>query len=264
MPNELTETSRPDDLRDRTRAQRWAENGLSPHLHRLELRGAPGDLAWPEICAYCGDTATERITVRKAFRPLPRHDGRSAANGLRAHRVGSAPVPFCANCAARHRSSVRPPSTLRKAASLVFTPLVIPALGAAWLASKVLEGGLVERPLTEAGVLSEWGLFVLLAAASSWSLFLMWRTTLDRRLDPQTELTCACDFSGDVSEFFERERHIYKIRNPAFAQAMAELNADRVWTAENQARSKRTLLAVAVLVVVMLAALGVLLKYTAG
>jgi hypothetical protein len=263
MTIEPPETSRPNYLRDRTRAQIWAERGLTPHLHRLELRGSPGDLSWPGICAYCGEAATERIIVRKAFRPLPRSDGGSAVNGLRAYRIGSAPVPFCASCAARHQSTVQPPSKLRKVVSLVFNPLLIPAVGAAWFAKMVMDGGLVRRPLTDAGVLTDWGLFILFVATSLWSLFLMWRTTLDRRLDPQTEVTRACDFSGDVSNFFEGERRIYKIRNSAFAGAMAELNADRVWTAENQARSKRIGFAVAVVTVVVLAALAVL-KFTAG
>jgi hypothetical protein len=42
-----------------------------------------------------------------------------------------------------------------------------------------------------------------------------------------------------VSQLFEGERHIYRMRNQSFAEALAAANADRVWTDQDQVRSRR-------------------------
>ena len=243
---------------DRTRAQMWAESSLAPHDHRLELRGSPRDLSWPRICAHCGEVATERIVVKKAFRPLPSASGRGG-NGLRAYRIGSAAIPFCANCAATHRATVNGPSTMNKLIRLVLNPLVIPVAGSAWLTRMALRDWRT-NPIADPDAFPEWAVVAGLVAATAWCLFLLWHTTAPSRLEPQTEITRACDFSGNVSAFFDRERHIYRMRNKAFADAMAAENRDRVWTAENQARSTTRNLVVAVLTLASLGALVGLLR----
>lgn len=244
---------------DRTREQKWAESALTPHPYRLELRGAPADLAWPQICAYCGEPAAERIVVKKAFRPLPRANGRSAPNGLRAYRIGSASIPFCASCTATHRATVQPPSRTAKAFRLILNPLIIPVVGFAWLTT-VFWRSFRANPIADPGPFPEWGVVALFAAAMAWCVFLLWRTTAPSRLDPQTDITRSCDFSADVSRFLEKERRIYAIRNKPFADAMATLNADRLWTAADQARSTRAGLVVAVLTLASLAGVVGLLK----
>lgn len=229
---------------NRTRAQIWAEGALAAHPYKLELRGRPDDLEWPQICAHCGDTAAERIVVKKAFRPLPSRHGRN--RGMRPYRITAASIPFCATCAAEHRAALRPRSTAAKLMTLVFNPLMIPVIGAAWVAMLTRpssRGG----PLTPSAALLEWGLFGLMVAISAWSLFLLWETTRAWRLDPQTEVTRSCDFSADVARFFERERRIYALRNKAFADALAAQNANRAWTAEDQSRSQTRSLVASVL-----------------
>jgi hypothetical protein len=44
-------------------------------------------------------------------------------------------------------------------------------------------------------------------------------------------------FIKNVSLDFGRKRHIYSMRNKAFADAFIEANRDRVWTQEDQKRS---------------------------
>jgi len=241
-----------------TRAQRWAASALEQHPYWLELRGRPNELAWPRICANCGERAVEQIVVKKAFRPRPR---RHSPGAIRPYRIAGAPVPFCATCADEHRSTVDSPSMGMKIASMLFSPLMIPVVGSLWVASHVWDGTRKESLTTKAGLFG-WGFFALMIASAAWSAFLIWQSTRTARLDPQTDVTLACDFSEDVSEFYERERRIYAMRNKTFAEAFASLNAAWVWTATDQARSKRLSMIVAVLMLLaLLGAAGLLVVF---
>jgi hypothetical protein len=251
-------TQTPPDTRatsDRSRAQLWAEGALAPHPYRLELRGSPADLAWPDLCAHCGNPSARRIVVKKAFRPRPRRHGSSG--GLRAYRIASASVPFCGNCCATHETTVRRPSIAKMALQFIFNPLVIPALGFTWMTSVFVN----QRPLPDIGPFPGWGVFVLLGAALAWCVFILWRTTAPGRIDPQTDITRACDFSEDVSGWLEKERRIYALSNKPFADRMAALNTDRVWTAGDQTRSMKAQFLYAVLMLAALAALAGLVKW---
>ena len=235
---------------ERSRAQIWAEGNLTTQPYSLELRGSPNELSWPRVCAGCGEAASEQIEVRKAFRPRPRRHGRASSGFMRPYRIASASIPFCGNCAAEHRATVRRPSAANKVMSFLFTPLVIPVVGSAWVASKVypsMEG------VTGTGLLVGWGLFALMIANMIWCTFLMWQTSRAHRLDPLTDVTRSCDFSEDVSEFYEKERRIYSIKNKTFAESFASLNRDRAWSKTDQSRSMKLSFAVAV---GMLLALG--------
>jgi hypothetical protein len=245
----LAELAAPND---RTRAQKWAESSLVQHPHWLELRGSPNELTWPRICASCGAAASEQIVVKKAFRPRPRRSHRGKAPSMRPYRITGVPVPFCGACAAEHRATVQPPSMAKKLTVFLVNPLIIPVVGSAWVTSKLLDGvrGMSFR---ESGGWLGWGLIALMGATCVWSVFLMWQTTRASRLDPRTAITRACDFSEDVSELFEPERRIYAMQNKTFAEAFAHLNAARAWTAQDQVRSQRMSMLVAVL---MLVALG--------
>jgi succinate dehydrogenase/fumarate reductase-like Fe-S protein len=109
------------------------------------------------------------------------------------------------------------------------------------------------KGVTGIGALIGWGLFALMAANVVWCTFLMWQTSRASRLDPLTNVTRACDFSEDVSEFYEKERRIYAIKNKTFAESFAALNRDRAWTMDDQSRSMKLSFAVAI---GMLLALG--------
>jgi hypothetical protein len=261
-PPTITPPNAGSAKRDRTRAQAWAESALVQHPYHLELRGAPNDLSWPRVCAYCGHAAMEQIVVKKAFRPRPRRTGRgSGSPWMKPYRITGAPIPFCGECAAEHRATVQSPSMAKKILTVIGTPLIIPAVGSAWMATVVLSS-VRGMPLTDRGGLLGWGLFALMLATSAWSVFLMWQTTRASRLDPQTEITRACDFSEDVSHFFEKERRIYALRNKEFAEAMATLNTGRAWTADDQARSKRNGMIVAVLTLLVFGGIAALLSVT--
>jgi len=41
---------------------------------------------------------------------------------------------------------------------------------------------------------------------------------------------------GTVKPWFEWARHLYSVRNQAFATALADVNRDRVWTDSDQKR----------------------------
>ncbi len=103
-------------------------------------------------------------------------------------------------------------------------------------------------------------MYVLLAAALAWCVFVLWRSTGPSRLDPQTDITRACDFSEDVGGWLEKERRIYALSNKSFADRMVAMNADRAWTAGDQSRSTKVQFVLAVLMLAGLAAIAGLVK----
>lgn len=218
----------------RSQIQIAADRSLAPHPHRLELRGAPNDLAWPQICANCGGPASEQVTVRKVFSKSRRL--RSSSNQLIDFRIVRAPVPLCATCVNEHRATVIRP-TLGSISGTFFW-YVIPVAGLIWVAQAIFPSA-IGQSLSEPGGRVGWGLFALIIGGLVWTLGLWWRSSAPSRIESQTEITKACDFSRDVSQMFERERHIYAMRNDAFAAAFRSLNADRAWTEQDQARSRR-------------------------
>jgi hypothetical protein len=227
--------------RDRTFMQRNAERAIARHPHRLELRGSPRSLTWPSICANCGEPASERVTVRKAFR-RPRRTSERAPRMTR-FTIAAVPVPVCARCATQHRQSVQRESFIAQALSVLLTPLIIPIAGSAYFGVITLRSALEASP-NEPNSLYIWGLPALMLFCCVWSITVAWRTTQPDRIQPQTDVTLACDFSDDVSQFFEPQRRIYSLRNERFAQALADANRDRVWTADDDARSSRRTLVI--------------------
>ena len=244
-------------MADRSRKQMWAEGALAPHPHKLELRGSLAEVAWPQACAHCGEPASARIAVGKVFRPLPRRHG-SHSGGLRAYRINSASIPFCSRCVAAHEAIVQRPTMAKMAMQLLINPLVIPVAGFLWLTT-VFWRSFRTNPIIDPGRFPEWAAIAFLAAALAWCVFVLWRSTAPGRLDPQTDITRSCDFSEDVSAWLEKERRIYALSNKSFADAMASLNANRVWTAEEQTRSrKREWIVAALLLASLLGAIGLL------
>lgn len=120
----------------------------------------------------------------------------------------------------------------------LFHPLIIPIVGSLFFLRIVLPTAVTTSPFAEGGWIA-WGLPALFLFIIVWTSFLLWRMARERDLPPQTEITGACDFSGNVSQLLERERHIYRLRNETFAQALTKLNPDRVWTDADQAGSRR-------------------------
>ena len=249
MENEQPRITRPAERRERSRARIWAEGALAQHPYQIELRGSPHELEWPRVCAHCGQTATEQIRVRKAFRPRPRRH--SGGTWMRPYRIADAPIPFCGQCAADHRATVSSPSATKKLMTMLFHPLIIPVIGSVWVARMMLTG-VQDMSLADPGARLGWSLVMLMVFGAIWSAFLLWQTTRASRLDPLTEITRSCDFSEDVGYFFEKERRIYAMRNEQFARAFATLNAGRGWTEADQKRSNTLSFRYAVLMLVTL------------
>ena len=226
---------------DRTTLQRRAESQLTQHPYQLELSGAPRSLAWPSICANCAEPASERITVRKVFR-RPRTPS-VRRRGMIRHTIAAAKIPFCATCAERHRDITPRKGFVGNLFSVLLTPLIIPIVGSIVLGVISLRVVLDIDPALPNARLA-WGVPALMLFICVWSIVAAWRSTQPGRVDPQSEVTRACDFSDDVSRFLERERRIYAMRNRVFAEALAEANRDCVWTADHDRQSGRRALAV--------------------
>jgi hypothetical protein len=227
------------DSTDRSYLQIVAEQTLAPNPHRIELRGAPSALSWPRICANCGAGASEQITVRKVFgRRRPTRFSRSTGSGyLVDFRIVPAPVPFCLTCANQHRATVVP-RAFNIIADFIFSWAIIPVVGCSIIAYSIFQS-VKTMSLADSSGRAGWSFFAVMIAGIVWCVGLWWRVSARDRVEYQTEITKACDFSRDVSEMFERERHIYVMRNKTFADAFAAANASRLWTAEDQAHSRR-------------------------
>ena len=63
-----------------------------------------------------------------------------------------------------------------------------------------------------------------------------------------------------MSGWLEKERQIYALSNKSFADRMAAMNADRVWSAGDQSRSTKVQFWLAVLMLAGLAAIAGLVK----
>jgi hypothetical protein len=79
-------------------------SGLEPHPHRFMLRGHPGSLAFPPLCAYCGAAASRKLGYAKAFTRGYSDDTPSS------HVVSPVQVPFCDPCLQRHEAGALPRS----------------------------------------------------------------------------------------------------------------------------------------------------------
>ena len=231
---------------NRSSVQQRADRALADHPYRIELTGGLRSIAWPAICAHCGQSTDERLIVPKVFL-RPRYRGRRR-RGTSRHTVAAAEIPYCAVCAAQHRDLTPRPSTARNVLGIIFTPLLIPIVGSIIMGSIALRAVLAISP-GESYARLAWGLPGLFLAICLWSIYCAWEMTRADRVERQSDVTFACDFSDDVSWFFERERRIYAMRNEGFARALADANRDRVWTPEDDRRSGRLSLVFAVLAI---------------
>jgi hypothetical protein len=234
-----------------TPQQEVADAGLVQHPYRLELRGAPQSLNWPDRCANCGAAAAGRVHVAKAFYSTI---GRLGAHRRPSYwyRIVRADIPLCASCAERHRASIPARSWFARHRTFLLNPVHIATIGSIALLSLVGPAA-----LTADSPAAAWtGLTVVavLGGGVIWTIGVAWLQTRPGRLPLRTDFTAACDFSQDVSMPFERERHIYRVRNKEFADALGALNADRACDADQRRTPWLALLAVAI--ILALAAIG--------
>jgi hypothetical protein len=221
---------------NRTLQQRRAESALAQHPYQVELRGKLSALTWPTVCASCGSTATGRVRVPKPF-GRPRYYG-PRSSGFRTTIIVAADVPFCDACSARHEATVHRPTLASQVLRSLLTPILIPAVGSAIVGYIVLRAALDMSPGAP-GAWIPWSIVGALALSFVLSSAGAWRSSRAHRIEKQTDVTLACDFSDDVSGVFDGERRIYAMRNREFAESLASLNRDRWWTEEDDRRASR-------------------------
>ena len=159
-------------------------------------------------------------------------------SGYRRRIIAAVDVPYCDACIDRHRALV-PSRTLLGDAWRMLWPVLIPMAGAGFFLQLSFRIALQEQ--AGGGLASKyvWGIPALFAFILFWCVAIAWWSSRALRVDRQTEITIACDFSDDVSWIWERERRIYALRDEGFARAFAAANADRAWTADDDRRSSR-------------------------
>jgi hypothetical protein len=236
----------------------YRDTELAPHSSRVELRGSPRRLAWPPLCPACGAPAGERLEVAKVFSRRGR-----LRRGPQRFAVTRVPIPFCASCAARHRTLSAPMSPLTRAFSYVRSGLVITIVCAAGFAA-VLVPHVYGTPLPTPTSPGEVQILrfarqlpLFMAALALGALVAMLYQTRRYRVSAQTEVTRSCDFSDDMSLFFEREFHVWRVRDPRFFAAFVEANRGRVVTEGERVVRDRVRSAVFILLVLAAVAAAV-------
>ena len=200
---------------------------VEPNPHRAELTGPLRSLGFPNRCANCGSVTRERLPVRKVFGRSAGYQRRLGSTRYRGYRIDTARVPYCGVCIAqdaRERQSIASRWRARLGALLIQSlPAVFPIGFAVFLLTTI--GPESGEALGFVNVLS----LVFGGAGAALIAYALWDTR--RYMVPrQTSVTLAFDFSPDISDLLDhRQRRVYTMRDPAFAEAFTALNRDRVW-----------------------------------
>jgi hypothetical protein len=227
-----------------TRRSWAAESSLAPNPYRVELRGRTGAVVWPPYCPACGASARRKLRVQKVF--------------VRRRRRGTDPtvitalnIPYCDACIAEHER-IRPrQSPIRHALTYVASPMLLPIFGFGWMTSVWLkDGDSMPRALagltgaiTSGAILRDGvqalgpALPLLFPALVVACVIAMIYQTRYFRVQKQSEVTRACDFSDNIGDVIAGSRRVYTIRNEGFAQAFTEANRKRLWTGADEKRA---------------------------
>jgi hypothetical protein len=215
--------------------------------HRFELVGPLDELEFPELCPACGSKATAVLEIRKVFLNKEGDDPR--------HVLAEVRVPFCASCIAQHEQEAAQQLRLR---AFRFPKIFDLALVSIWgvigvfflyVAVRVSggEGALPALILTYTGIacLVFWVLATRGACRVPWY----------ERVPPQTSVTISFDFGDEKFEPLERSRRSYAIRDAAFAEGFATLNADKQPRRNRERARWKAILILVVLLAIMVAIL---------
>lgn len=220
----------------------------------LELIGSPGSLAYPGVCASCGTPARTLLTIEKVF------ERNSTDDAPRRYVIGEAHVPFCAACTARHAREVKRVGRLWRTLLCFRSGAMISALGATLFAALMGQAALQRavyggsQSVEVLGVLA--ACCALVAAGCARYAY---NETRRFAVPAQTSVTRAFDFSDDRSASLDAPRHVYRLSNPAFAEAFRALNRDRHWdpASPRAVRASRTRWIVIALIAVAAVAAGI-------
>jgi hypothetical protein len=166
-------------------------------------------------------------------------------------------VPYCRACIAQdahERDSLVLRWRRRLGGMLIrFFPAVFPLGFAVYLLTTI-------EPPTHPGDPTggfERALALVFGLSSAGLLAYAWWDTRNCMVPKQTGVTLAFDFSPDVSDILDHgQRRIYTMRDPAFADAFAALNRDRMWRPDPAAMRAEKRVWITCLVFLALAALA--------
>jgi hypothetical protein len=244
---------------------------------RVKIAGPLHGVAFPAACARCGAPARDTLRVDKMFR----HTYADSPTRHEFARLQQSPVLRPTGLAERDVQPVDPAllRRLRRTFVLRCLPYVVPVGVLLFLTSRMLGpfGRTLFGPpglemLIGAGVLG----FLGLSLAGFVHLLLKARHALRADgpgTDPNdtyvrtvpillggsavitelpTPVLAAADYTTNVGELFEGERHTFTFADPVFAAQFAALNADRVWDARApKARRARWLRKVTIAAIVL-------------
>ena len=219
----------------------------------VEVVGSLGHAKFPDLCVKCGTPADRTLAISKLFY----HDNGDSPGYFYASGVAA---PACPACIQAHERELRPiapevRSRLLRKWALESLPYVFPLGANLWFLTifvpKALEA---VREGTDPAEMAIWGgvsAFFGLLALMFWGLIMKkgrplilapadtyarWvqvvKGPLGSRLIAATDPTPvmgSVDFTADISEMFEPERHRFTFRNYEVAARFGELNADREW-----------------------------------
>lgn len=244
----------------------------------VEVVGPLKRAAFPGLCVECGAPADRAVALTKLFY----HSG----NRRSYHYADGVAAPACAGCAEAHRRELRPidPEVKRRLLrswAVAALPFVVPLAVITWMLT-VFAPNLLDaiRDGAEPVEVAVWGAvcgFFGVMGLVFWGLVM--KQGRPMMLTPghaspvyvqsergplgssfvapaePTSLMRSLDFSGDISELFEPERHRFTFRNYEVAAGFSELNAHREW---NPASTRAQLAARGRMVVIGLVVLGVI------
>lgn len=241
----------------------------------VEVVGSLGHAEFPDLCVGCGGAADRTLPIPKLFYHYD-DDGRSY------YYASAVVAPACSPCVQAHERELRPidPEAKRRLLrgwALAALPYVVPMGVILWLLTKFVPN-LVEavREGTEPVEMAVWGAvcgFFGLLGLMFWGLVMkpgrqMILTPADTPCYVKVErgplggsfiapaeptvLMRSVDFSGDISELFDPERHRFTFCNYEVAARFGELNAGREWDpastrAQLAARGRKAVIAAVVL-----------------
>lgn len=219
----------------------------------VEVVGSLGHARFPDLCVKCGTPADRTLGISKLFY----HDNGDSPGYFFASGVAA---PACQACVRAHERELRPiapevRSKLLRKWAVAALPYVVPLGVISWMLT-IFVPNLLEavREGSEPVEVAVWGAvcgFFGLLGLMFWglimkpgrSLILSPPDTYARYVQVEkgplgsrfivaaepTPVMRAVDFTADVSELFEPERHRFTFRNYEVAARFGELNADREW-----------------------------------
>jgi hypothetical protein len=208
------------------------------------LTGHLESLAFPDICAHCGDAASEHLRIDKVFEV-------NYSDSPRSYTINSVAVLFCPRCIEIHWREVRKFSVLERLVMCLHAGEMLAGLCSGAFATFLVFEAIRRGRGGPDAVLA--GVAAVFAGISYLSYRHAYGETQHLAVPPLTSVTGSFDFTGVGGDLYDGPRRTYTLRNSAFRDAFVLLNRELTWNPGSpqarQAESKRkvtTVIAVAV------------------